>query len=170
MTIWHLDPDHSTVDFSVRHMMFAKVRGSFLQWTATLSEEDGVLRGVTVEVQVASVDTREPQRDGHLRSADFFDAENHPVMRFEGRPTGDTSGRFQLEGELSIRGTSRPVVLQAEFLGAGKDPWGNARRGFHATGSINRHDFGLNWNAALELGGVLVGETVDIEIDVEVVG
>lgn len=168
---WSIDTTHSQVAFSIRHMMFAKVRGEFNQWSATLeSDASGQLTGVKAEIQVASVDTREAQRDGHLRSADFFDVDSHPLMTFVGTPEGDQSGRFRIVGALTIRGTTRPVTLDVQFLGAGKDPWGNQRRGFHASTSVNRHDFGLNWNAALELGGVLVGDQVEIEIDVQVVG
>lgn len=165
-----IDVSHSNIAFSVRHMMFAKVRGQFTRWSATVTDEGGRLTGVEVVVDVGSVDTREPQRDGHLRSADFFDAENHPQMTFSGRAQGDVDANFTLVGDLTIRGTTRPATLQVEFLGAGKDPWGNPRRGYRATTRVNRHDFGLDWNAALEMGGVLVGADVDIEIDVEVVG
>lgn len=171
MSSWSIDTSHSELSFSVRHMMFAKVRGSFLRWTGSVDADDaGVLRGVGAEVQIDSIDTREAGRDAHLKSADFFDAANHPVMSFRSTGvSGDTSGRFQIAGELTIRGTTRAVSLDAEYTGGGKDPWGNVRRGYRATTRINRTDFGLNWNAALELGGVLVGEEVDIAVEVEVV-
>lgn len=168
---WSIDSTHSEVGFSVRHMMFAKVRGSFLKWSGTVEADDaGAITGLTASIETASVDTREAQRDGHLRSADFFDAETHPSMTFVSSAIrGDVNGSFAVDGTLTIRGTSRPVTLDVSFTGGGKDPWGNTRRGYRAVTRIDRRDFGLTWNAALELGGVLVGEQVDIEVEVELV-
>lgn len=171
MSSWSLDTAHSEVGFSIRHMMFAKVRGSFTRWSGSVSaDEQGALTNVSADIEIDSIDTREPQRDGHLRSPDFFDAATHPKMSFRSTGVrGDTAGQFQIDGELSIRGTTRPVTLDVEYTGGGKDPWGNTRRGYRAHAKINRRDFGLNWNQALELGGVLVGETVEIEIETQLV-
>lgn len=166
---WSFDTAHSEIAFSVRHMMFAKVRGAFGRWSGEVLG-DGAIEGVRVDVAVDSIDTREAQRDGHLRSADFFDVANHPTMSFRSTALrGDPEGAFTLEGELSIRGNTRPVSLQAEFTGGGKDPWGNSRRGYRARARLNRKDFGLSWNAALEMGGVLVGEEVEVEVEVQLV-
>ena len=171
MPSWSFDTAHSEIAFSVRHMVFAKTRGSFRTWSGTLDgDAGGRITTLGVDVDVESIDTREAQRDTHLRSADFFDAANHPKMTFRSTAVrGDTAGKFQVDGELTIRGTARPVTLDAEFTGGGKDPWGNTRRGYRASTRINRSDYGLNWNQTLELGGVLVGEQVDIEIETELV-
>ena len=168
---WTFDTTHSEIAFTVRHMVFAKVRGSFTKWSGAVQTDDsGALVGLSAEVAIDSIDTREAQRDGHLKSADFFDAAAHPTMTFVSTAiSGDTSGAFTITGDLSIRGTTRPVSLQAQATGAGKDPWGNQRRGFRASATINRRDFGLTWNQALELGGVLVGEEVEIEAEVQLV-
>lgn len=168
---WNFDTTHSEIAFTVRHMVFAKVRGSFTKWSGGVQTDDsGALVGLSAEVQIDSIDTREPQRDGHLKSPDFFDAAAHPTMSFASTGiSGDTNGAFSITGDLTIRGTTRPVTLQAKATGAGKDPWGNQRRGFRASATINRKDFGLTWNQALELGGVLVGEEVEIEAEVQLV-
>ena len=169
-TEYNFDTSHSHVAFTVRHMVFAKARGEFTKWsgTAKLDESDLSKSSIEVSIDVASIDTHEEKRDGHLKSADFFDVENHPQMTFRG--TGIEAkgqGKLALTGDLTIRGTTRPVTLEVEELGRGKDPWGNERVGFAAKTSINRTDFGLKWNQVLEAGGMLVGEKVDIEIDVE---
>lgn len=168
---WSIDTTHSELSFSVRHMMFAKVRGSFLKWTGSVEADDGgAITGLSASIETASIDTREAQRDGHLRSPDFFDSEAHPTMTFVSSAVrGDPNGVASVDGTLTIRGTARPVTLDLNFTGGGKDPWGNTRRGYRAVTRIDRRDFGLTWNAALELGGVLVGEQVDIEIEVELV-
>jgi polyisoprenoid-binding protein YceI len=167
-----IDTTHSDVGFSVRHMMFAKVRGHFTKWTANVEydPETPSRSSMLAEIDVASIDTREPQRDGHLRSADFFDAEKFPKMSFKSKRVeraGDK--RYKVAGDLTIRDVTREVVLEVEELGGGKDPWGNQRLGFHAHTAIDRRDFGLKWNQVLETGGVLVGEKVDIEIDAEAI-
>lgn len=171
MSSLSFDTAHSEIAFSVRHMVFAKVRGSFRTWRGAIeASEAGALTALTVEVDTASIDTREEGRDAHLRSADFFDVANHPSMSFRSTGVrGDTAGRFQIDGELTIRGTTRSVTLEAEFAGGGKDPWGNSRRGYRATARIDRSAFGLTWNQALELGGILVGEQVDIEVETQLV-
>lgn len=166
-----LDPAHSQVGFAIRHMMIAKVRGRFTSVSGTLDvAEDPAESAVEVDVDVESIDTRDEQRDGHLRSPDFFDPENHPKLTF--RSTGITAGQgdsFTLNGELTVRGVTRPVNLEASFNGVAQDPWGNQRVGFDATGVVDREEFGLTWNQALETGGVLVGKEAILEIEAEFV-
>jgi polyisoprenoid-binding protein YceI len=175
MTTYKIDTTHSEISFTVRHMMFAKVRGQFKKWTASLdyNPADPTRAKVRAEVDVASIDTREEQRDGHLKSGDFFDAEKFPKLTFVGKkiePNGGRGkGRYTLVGDLTIRDVTREVALEAEETGGGKDPWGNQRLGFNVKGSINRSDWGLKWNQALETGGVLVSDKVDLEAEVQVV-
>jgi polyisoprenoid-binding protein YceI len=162
-TKWALDAAHSEIQFKVKHMMIATVTGSFKSFQADVTTEgdDFTTAKIAFSADIASVDTGNEQRDGHLRSADFFDAEQFPVLAFsDGKlaPNGDNV--FKLTGTLSIRGVSQPVTLDAEFGGVGVDPWGNTKAGFTLSGKINRKDWGLNWNAALEAGGVLVSEDV----------
>jgi polyisoprenoid-binding protein YceI len=152
--------------------MFAKVRGQFKNWTATLAYDAAspAKTSVQVVVETASIDTREEKRDAHLRSDDFFSAEKFPKITFASKliePAGQ--GRYKLVGDLTIRDTTHEVTLDVEQTGAGKDPWGNQRLGFSARASINRSDWGLKWNQALETGGVLVSEKVDIEVEVQAV-
>jgi polyisoprenoid-binding protein YceI len=165
------DPVHSLVGFTVRHMMIAKVRGRFSQFSATLEvPEDPMQSTLEVEVDVASIDTGEAQRDGHLRSPDFFDVEQYPTMTF--RATGlDLIGEdtVQVHGELSVHGVTRPLDLEAVYEGVGTDPWGGQRVGFSAIGELDREDFGLTWNQVLETGGVMLGKQIRIEIEVEFV-
>jgi polyisoprenoid-binding protein YceI len=166
MTEWQIDPAHTGVEFAVKHMMFATVRGRFAEVNGTLTEGDEPT--VEVTIPTASINTGVGQRDDHLRSADFFDVENHPEMRFTGKLVkGDVEQGGTLKGELTIRGVSKPVTLEVEATGEGKDPWGNVKRGYLARGQINRADFGLTWNQALETGGVLVSDTVKITLDVQ---
>jgi polyisoprenoid-binding protein YceI len=171
-TAWKIDPAHSAIHFTVRHMMFAKVRGTFGSWDAELAlDPDDIGRSeLTVAIDAASIDTGAADRDTHLRSGDFLDVEQHPKLGF--RSTGierSSDTKLRLTGDLTIRGTTRPVVLEVERLGEGTDPWGGRRIGFSARGTVNRKDFGLVWNQALETGGVLVGDKIEIEIDVEAV-
>lgn len=171
-TTWNIDPTHSTVGFTVRHMVFAKVRGRFAGFSGAIALDEGDLTrsSVAVSIESTSIDTGVADRDNHLRSADFFDVAAHPKLEFTStrvEKTGDTT--FDVHGNLTIRGTTHPVVLAAELSGKGTDPWGNARVGFHAKTSIERTAYGLKWNQALEAGGVLVGERVEIELDVEAV-
>ncbi len=169
---WDFDFVHSSINFWVRHMMVSKVHGRFTKWTGTIEMDEARPANSRVEVQIdaSSIDTREAQRDTHLRSQDFLDAEKHPhiVFRSTGvEPSGDK--RFRLTGDLSIRGTSRPIVLDVEYAGRMKDPWGGERAGFSAHVSLDRKDFGLTWNQVLEAGGILVGDKVEIDIEVEAV-
>ncbi|UYO98339.1 YceI family protein [Microbacterium sp. M28] len=165
---WVLDPAHSEVTFSVRHMMISKVRGTFGMKSATLVAPENPLDAkVTASVDVASVDTKDEGRDTHLRSADFFDAENHPTMEFVSTGARLEDGDFLVDGDLTIRGTTKPVTFALDFGGFGVDPWGNYKAGASATTTINREDFGLTWNAALETGGVLVGKDITINLDLQ---
>ena len=168
---WQIDSAHTTAQFAVKHMMIATVKGSFSDVTGTVSYDPGVgLINVDVQIPVATIDTRNAQRDAHLRSPDFFDAESHPTITFKGRRIeGDVDSEFRLIGDLSMRGVTREVALNVTREGAGPDPYGNERVGFSATGKVNRQDFGLRWNMALEAGGVVVSDDVKISIDVELV-
>jgi polyisoprenoid-binding protein YceI len=167
---WVIDNAHTHVGFSVKHMMVSTVRGHFKTYggTVNLDSKDFTRSKFQGEVEVASIDTNNTDRDNHLKSADFFDAANHPKITFETtriEPKGE--GEFAVQGDLSIRGVTKPVTFTVEFHGTGKNPWGKTVAGLHAHATINRKDFGLNWNAALETGGILVGETVKIELDLE---
>jgi polyisoprenoid-binding protein YceI len=169
---WQIDSAHSGIHFSVRHLVIAKVRGQFSRWTGTLTVPDGDFTRASVDVTIdaTSIDTGVADRDTHLRSADFFDAESFPELTFRGRRVEPKGGdRFTLVGDLTIRGTTREVALDVESAGQTKDPWGNVRAGFAARTSIERKDFGLTWNQALETGGVMVGDKVEIEVEVEAV-
>lgn len=171
-TRWNIDPTHSAVEFAVRHMMIATVRGRFsdVSGFVDMDETDATLSKVDVTIQVASIDTRQEQRDAHLRSADFFHAEQFPTLHFVGKQIqGDVGGEFTLIGDLTIRGVTREVKLEAESQGRVNDPWGNLRAGFTAKAKISRADYGLTWNQVLEAGGVAVGDEIKISIDVELV-
>ena len=168
---YELDPSHSSVGFSVRHLMVSKTKGRFndFQGTVTIGE-DPLASSVEVEIQVASVDTRDEARDGHLRSPDFFDAESHPTITYRStKVTPAGKGRWAVEGELTVRGASLAVPLEVTFEGGARDPWGGARIGFTAHTELDREAFGLTWNQALETGGVLVGKQVRIDIEAEAV-
>jgi polyisoprenoid-binding protein YceI len=169
---WDIDPSHTTIGFTVRHMVFAKVRGQFARFKGAIEidRERPENSAVTAAIEAASIDTHEEKRDGHLRSPDFLDAERFPEIIF--RSTGVRRGRgqtFQVVGDLTLHGVTRPVELDAEMLGEAQDPFGNARAGFTARTAIDRKDFGLKWNQVLEAGGVLVGERVDVELDVQAI-
>jgi polyisoprenoid-binding protein YceI len=167
---YEIDTSHSHIGFSVRHLVIAKVRGEFPSWKGTieLDEAEPVKSTVKVEIDVASLSTREEKRDAHLRSADFFDVENFPKMTFESEKVLVENGKVTgVVGNLTIRGTTKQVVLHVNDEGRARDPWGGERAAFSATVRINRQDFGLKWNAALETGGVLVGDNVDINLEIE---
>lgn len=167
---WVLDPTHSELTFKVKHLMISNVKGEFKNFTASIDKEDFSKGSVKVSVETSSVFTNNTDRDNHLRSADFFDAENHPEMTFESTSfTKVEDDEFRLKGILSIKGISKEVELDVEFGGTNKDPWGNEKAGFSFSGKINRKDWGLNWNAALETGGVLVSDEVRIGGEVQFV-
>lgn len=164
------DPAHSRVAFTVRHMGFSKVRGTFGDFEASVRMEPGDLETLEAEaiVRTRSVDTRAPDRDAHLRSADFFKVEEHPEMTFRSTGMREVRGdHFKMVGELSLRGVSREVELEGTFLGEGVDPWGGRRVGFEGRTTINRKDYGLLWNQVLETGGFLVSDSVEIEIEIQ---
>ncbi len=169
---WSLDMSHSEITFAVKHMMISTVRGKFNTFSGTVdfNESDPTLSTVDVSVDLASVDTRDAKRDGHLTSPDFFDVANYPTMTFKStsvKKISDTQAK--LTGDLTIRGVTKPVTLDVTYNGQAKSPWGMTSAGFSATGKLNRKDFGLEWNMALETGGVLVGEEVSIVIEAEIV-
>lgn len=169
---WNLDTVHSAIGFSVRHLVFAKVRGRFKTWNGSLELNDEHLANSSVQVSIDadSIDTGTPDRDAHLRSADFFDVANHPKLSFRSSRVEALGGdRYRVYGDLTIRDVTREVVLESEFSGRAKDPWGNDRVAFTAKTSVDRRDFGLKWNQALETGGVVVGERVDIELEIQAV-
>jgi polyisoprenoid-binding protein YceI len=172
MATYNIDTAHSEVGFTARHMMFAKVRGQFKSWNAKLDYDaaNPSNSSVVVEIDTASIDTHEEKRDAHLRSADFFDAEKFPRMVFKSkRVEAAGTGNYELVGDLTIRDVSREVALHVERTGAGKDPWGNDRLGFTASTAISRSEWGLRWNQALEAGGVLVSDKIEIGVEVQVV-
>lgn len=169
---WNIDSAHTSVNFSVRHMMITNVRGQFDQVSGTVefNPERPVESSVDVRIDAASINTREPQRDGHLKSPDFLDVENFPAITFKSRKielTGETSGR--ITGDLTIRGVTKPVTLDVEYAGMSRSPWGTNVAGFTATTNISRKDWDLTWNVALETGGVLVGDAIKITIEIELV-
>jgi polyisoprenoid-binding protein YceI len=167
---WSVDVSHTEVGFSVRHLGLAKVRGRFRTFEGTVRvADDPAASSVEVSIDVASIDSRDEGRDNHLRSADFFDVEHHPTITFRSTGVRAAGDRWLVDGDLTIRGVTRPVVLDATFEGIGGDPWGGSRAAFSATTEIDREDWGLTWNAAIEGGGFVVGKKVKIELEVELV-
>jgi len=167
---WQVDPVHSAISFSVRHMVISKVRGRFARWNAKLNLDlaDLARTAVEVDIEAASIDTGVADRDSHLRSADFLDAPRVPSLTYRSRRVEVISPeRLRVRGDLSIRGVTREVTLEVEYGGRGEDSWGNECVGFIANSSLSRKDFGLTWNQALETGGVLVADRVDIEIELQ---
>ena len=166
-----IDGVHSHVEFSVRHLMISKVRGRFGTFEGTIETAPGsdLPENVNVTIDASSVDTREPQRDAHLASADFLDAEQYPQLTFVSTRTEGTPDDFRVHGKLTLHGETRDVVLHGEFEGRGPDPWGGQRIGYTAKTAISRKEFGLVWNQALETGGVAVGDEIKIELNVEAV-
>ena len=167
---YEIDPSHSSASFQVRHLGLSKVRGSFERFSGTVTiGEDPADSSARVELEAASFTTGAEDRDAHVKSADFLDVENHPAVTFETTGVRRSGDDWKLDGELTIREVTVPVTLDVEFEGAGQDPWGNGRIAFTAETEINREDFGITWNQALETGGVLVGKNVKIFIDVQAV-
>lgn len=166
---WTIDRTHSRVGFGVRHMMVATVRGEFEDFDAdiVLDEQEPSRSSALITIKTASVNTRDENRDNHLRSQDFFDAEHSPEITFASKRIEKKGNDYRIVGDLTIRGVTKEVELEAEFSGPVKDPWGNTKAALSAEGKINRKDFGLNWNAALEAGGMLVSDTVKLSIDLE---
>lgn len=170
MASWVFDLSHSSVEFSVRHLVVAKVKGRFDKFSGSITYDPANLSAgkVSVTIEAASVNTNEPKRDGHLKSPDFFDVEKYPSLTFESdKIVAGAGNAFEMHGKLTIRGVSKEVVLKGESLGTAKDPWGGTHASFTAHTQITRTEFGLNWNQVLEAGGVLVGEKVDIHLEIE---
>ncbi len=174
-TVWSLDPTHTLVEFSTKHMMITTVKGRFANLSGTIiaNEENPSASSVEVEIEAASIDTGVEQRDEHLRSGDFLDVETHPTITFRSKRLegayGEVGDEFRLVGDLTIRGTTREITLDVSFEGRGKDPWGGERASFSAKGKIDRRDFGLTWNQAMEAGGVLVGHSLKLSVEVQAV-
>jgi polyisoprenoid-binding protein YceI len=169
---WQIDNSHSHIQFAVRHMMLSKTRGEFQTFSGTLNLDEDQPANSTVEVEIdaASINTRDAQRDAHLRSPDFLDADKYPKLYFKSTRIEQIDGQHaKLYGDLTIRGVTNPVVLDVEFTGKSKSPWGTENYGFEAHTKISRKDWGLTWNAPLETGGVLVSDEVNIDIELEVV-
>ena len=171
VTTWKLDPAHSVAEFKLKHMMISNVKGTFtgLSGTLQLDEIDRTHSAVEASIDVNTINTGDAQRDGHLKSADFFDAEKYPAITFKSTNIDSTGGPdYEVTGDFTLRGVTKPVILKVEDVSTpSKDPWGNQRIGLSATTKINRKDFGLGWNAALETGGVLVGEDVTITLEAQ---
>lgn len=169
---WKIDPAHSEVNFTVRHMMISNVRGRFENFTGTVEFDpvNSANSSVEVQIEAASINTREDKRDNHLRSADFLDAENHPYLIFKSKRIEVLDDSHALIiGDLTIRGVTREVILETEFNGMSQSPWGFSSAGFSASTHINRKDWGLTWNMALETGGVLVSDDIRINIELEII-
>jgi polyisoprenoid-binding protein YceI len=169
---WHIDPAHSEISFSVRHMMISTVRGKFSSFSGTVDADDQnpTAAQVNVEIQAASIDTGNEQRDTHLRSADFLNAEQYPTITFASTKIEQVDKQHgRLHGNLTIRDVTKPVVLDVEYAGMAKSPWGTTSAGFSAETKINRKDWDLNWNVALETGGWLVSDEIKVSIELELV-
>ncbi len=165
---WNLDPSHSSIEFAVRHMGLSTVRGRFTEFDADIrADSDGAPEHVELTIDAASITTGDENRDNHLRSGDFFDAENHPKIRFVSTNVEEHGDSYQLEGDLTIRGTTKPVTLDVNLAPARPDPFGNLRAAAVAQGEINRKDWGLTWNQVLEAGALLVAEKVKMSIDLQ---
>lgn len=166
---YQVDNVHSQVHFKVDHLMIASVRGVFNDYTASIDADPATktVNSVNATIKTASIDTKNKKRDDHLRSADFFNASEHPEMTFESTRVVGKGDDILVYGKLTIRGTTKVVELKGSFAGEVKDPWGNTKAGFEAKGMINRQDFGLTWNKALETGGVVVGDEVEIGLEIE---
>lgn len=167
-TTWVLDPAHSELTFKVKHMMIANVKGSFNNFSVEVDGNDILTSSVLVKIDTSSIDTNNIDRDNHLKSADFFDIENNKEILFKSTSLKQKDGNeYELKGMLTIKGISKEITLDVEFGGINKDPWGNDKAGFTVEGKINRKEWGLNWNAALETGGVLVSDEVKIAAEIQ---
>jgi polyisoprenoid-binding protein YceI len=168
---WQIDPVHTSVEFVARHLMVSKVRGRFTHVEGTIHVADNPGDSwVEVKIDAAGVESGDEQRDAHLRSPDFFDVEGYPEITFRSsRLEGESPGHFRVHGDLTVRDVTRPVTLDVEYAGVTPDPWGDLRAGFSATTEVDREDFGLTWNVALETGGVLVGKKARLEFEIEAI-
>jgi polyisoprenoid-binding protein YceI len=168
---WDIDVGHSAIHFWVRHMVISKVHGRFAKWSGAiaLDAQDLTRSSVEVRIDAASIDTQVADRDTHLKSPDFLDVARYPELTFRSKRIEKAAGGYRVTGDLTLHGVTKEVTLEAEFAGTGKDPWGNERAGFSAKAALDRREFGLTWNAAVEAGGVLVGEKVEIAIELEAI-
>ncbi len=168
---YQIDPAHTQIHFTIAHLMVFKVRGNFNDFSGTIEADPAAktLSSAQAVIQVSSIDTRNQKRDDHLRSPDFFEVAKYPEMTFVSKAVSGSGSDIIVTGDLTIKGVTKEVILTGAFLGATADPWGNNRAGFEATGTINRKDFGLTWNKALETGGVVVGDEVEIGLEVEAI-
>jgi polyisoprenoid-binding protein YceI len=167
---WNIDPIHSEVGFSVRHMMVSKVRGRFTNFSGQIvTADDPTQSSVTAEIDLSSINTGQEQRDAHIRSADFFEVETYPTMAYKSRGIRVEDGEYVVDGDLTLKGVTKSVPLRLELNGFGPDPYGGLRAGFTATGEINRSDFNVSFNAPLSNGGVVVGEKVTLQLEIEAV-
>jgi polyisoprenoid-binding protein YceI len=169
-TTWQLDPTHSELGFKIKHLMITNIKGEFINFSAEIDGEDFSKATISAMIDTSSIFTNEDNRDAHLKNADFFDVDNHKEMTFKGSSLNKIDDEnFELTGMLSIKGISKEIKLGVEYGGTSTDPWGNEKMGFSINGKINRSDYGLNFNAALETGGFLLGEEVKISADLQFV-
>ncbi|MFD2328392.1 YceI family protein [Cohnella sp. GCM10020058] len=169
---WGIDASHSSIDFSIRHLMISKVKGTFHTFEANVNADADDLTTADIELSIdlSSIDTRNADRDAHLRNADFFDVENHPKLIFKASNIVKTGeGEYDVTGDVTLHGVTKQETFEVTYEGASKDPWGNQRAGFSAKGKIKRSDYGLTYNAALETGGVMLGDDVAISLELEAV-
>lgn len=171
MTTWKIDSTHSEIGFKVKHMMFTNVSGKFDKYDGTITTEGSSLENAKVDftADVSSINTGNGDRDNHLRSADFLNAESNPELKFTATSVTGSGDTYKMTGDLSLNGVTKPVTLDVEFSGEMTDPWGNTKAGVQATGKINRKDWGLNWNSVLETGGVLVSEEVRLNVELQLI-
>lgn len=169
MARWNVDPDHSTVEFRVAHMVISKTTGRFMDYVGYIEMDavDGTVKVIEATIKTASVNTNQEKRDAHLRTPDFFDVEKHPTMTYKMKSYRKTEEGYSVVGELTLRGVSKDIVLTGNMSGVAKDPWGNTRAGFHGEGKLNRKDFGMIWNKTLDNGGLVVGDEIHIVLDIE---
>jgi polyisoprenoid-binding protein YceI len=166
---WNVDPEHSTIEFRVAHMVVSKTSGRFMDYTGfiDMDAEGGTVNAIEATITTASVNTNHEKRDAHLRNPDFFDVEKYPTMTYKMKSYKKTAEGYQAVGELTLRGVTKDITLTGNFNGVAKDPWGNFRAGFNAEGKVNRKDFGLVWSKTLDGGGLVVGDEVSIKLDIE---
>jgi polyisoprenoid-binding protein YceI len=166
---WNLDPEHSTIEFRVKHMVVSKTTGRFMDYAGfiDMDAEAGTVKAIEATIKTGSVNTNHEKRDAHLRSADFLDVEHYPTITFKMKSYNKTAEGFTAVGDLTLHGVTKEITLVGQYNGATKDPWGNTRAGFSAEGKLNRKDFGMVWNKTLDSGGLVVGDEVQIRIDIE---
>ncbi|MDP1948555.1 MAG: YceI family protein [Nitrospirota bacterium] len=166
---WNVDPEHSTIEFRVAHMLVSKTTGKFMDYTGfiDMDAEAGTVKAIEATIKTGSVNTNHEKRDAHLRNTDFFDVEHAPTMTFKMKSYKKTAEGYAAVGDLTLRGVTKEIILVGHYNGAAKDPWGNTRAGFNAEGKLNRKDFGMVWNKTLDSGGLVVGDEVQIRLDIE---